>query len=83
MSNWISVNDRLPELIDTEYGFRISKMVPVMFKWDRDDELEPHWRRGYLQQNENADYTKFFVDGVNGSYTVTHWYDLPECEVTK
>jgi len=46
MNKWISVNDRLPELVKTKYGHSESAMVPVKFKWDRDNEYGEGWRRG-------------------------------------
>lgn len=81
MSEWISVDDRIPDVLDDDVH---SETVLVYLgrglnritigQYYQFGELEPYWRTG------DADYEPVYS---SDRYPVTHWMPLPEPPLEK
>jgi len=77
MSEWISVKDKLPELIKDEFGFATSDFVLCANIRARNHMAAPEIWIFYLYQYKEPTPEWKFI-GENNPGEVTHWMTLPK-----
>jgi len=76
MSEWISVNERLPEIPADAPPFR--RYVQVLATWgDGTQVAEMWWRGNPYAKTEKGQQARFMWQGRNSPWTVTYWMPMP------
>lgn len=73
MTNWISVNDRLPETPDKGFGCKSDRVL--VYVADQREGLKVHFGKLVAFEDGGHDW---MITGNSGAWCVTHWMPLPD-----
>lgn len=82
MSNWISVEDKLPEKSETWKEYLIAMFTPYfsdcLVTTAMYDSRQKIWHLNVFGEEETINATILPCDVENGEIIITHWMPLPE-----